>query len=180
MEKLRKAEKIGGDCFEQEERFRDNTNEWFIAGVIGIVHCVLPIVMSLVLWTIYECGQSSSFSIFNLPLPFLSQLKRFLCDIELYKLYANRNEETEKDFETKKMSILNQISSHEHIVNMSLILEASLESSFQFFFQTTYQLPRIILAFTTTGFKIEELFTWKLFSIVMSFVSFSMAFNKIR
>lgn len=180
MEKLRNAEKIGGACFEKEERFRDNTKEWFIAGVIGIVHCVLPIAMSLVLWTIYECGQSTSFSIFNLPLPFLSKLKRFLCDMELYKLYANRNKETEKDFEMKKMSILNKISSHEHIVNMSLILEASLESSFQFFFQTTYQLPIIILAFTTEGFRWEDLFTLKLFSIVMSFASFSMAFYKIR
>ena len=180
MESLRKAEKIGADCFEKEQRFRDidNINEWSFAGVIGIVHCVLPIAMSLVLWTIYECGQSSSFSIFNLALPFVTKFKRFLCDLELYQLYANK--ETEKEFETKKLRILNQISSHEHFVNMSLILEASLESSFQFFFQITYQLPTIILAFTTQGFRWEGLFTWKLFSIVMSFVSFSMAFNKIR
>ena len=176
---------IGGACFEKEQRFSSNRNEWVMAGYISIVHCVLPIVMSFIMWTIYECGHScDAVSFFNLPLPFVTKIYRFICDKELYKHYSdldrNKDSETKKAFEKKKMSILDKISSHEHIVNLSLIIEASLESSFQFFFQTTYQLPSIILAFTTAGFKMEELFTWKLFSIGLSFASFSMAFFKIR
>merc|ERR1711894_241971 len=112
----------------------------------------------------------------------MGKFYRFLCDIKLYKNNADRNIKTEMDFENDKKSILEKISSHENIVNLSLIIEASVESSFQFFFQTTFQLPSIILAFTdpSAGFEWTDLFNWQFFSIAMSFVSFSNAFLKIR
>ena len=122
------------------------------------------------------------FEIFHLPLPPLTKFYRFICDKKLHKNYAHRDIKTEKDFEKDKKSILEEISSYENIVNLSLIIEASVESSFQFFFQTTFQLPSIILAFTDPSARFEwtDLFNWKFFSIAMSFVSFSMAFLTIR
>ena len=183
MDSLRNIEKLGENCFENEERFRENIMEWNLAGVISAVHYVLPFFMSFLIWIIYEFGRScGTVEIFNLPLPPLTKFYRFLCDIKLYKNNADRNIKSEIDFENDKKSILEKISSHENVVNLSLIIEASVESSFQFFFQTTFQLPSIILAFTdpSAGFEWTDLFTWQFFSIAMSFVSFSNAFLKIR
>ena len=183
MDNLRKIERLGENCFENEQRFRENPEEWNLAGVISAVHFFLPFLMSFLIWIIIELGRNcGEVEIFHLPLPPLTKFYRFLCDIKLYKNYADRNAKTETEFENKKKSILEKISSHENIVNLSLIIEASVESSFQFFFQTTFQLPSIILAFTnqTAGFEWTDLFTWQFFSIAMSFVSFSNAFLKIR
>ena len=139
--------------------------------------------MSFLIWITYELGRGCGVKgIFDLPLPPLTKFYRFLCDIKLYKNYANRNSKTEKEYENDKKSTLDEISSYENIVNLSLIIEASVESSFQFFFQTTFQLPSIILAFTdpSNGFEWTQLFNWRFFSIAISFVSFSVAFFKIR
>ena len=185
MDSLRNIEKLGQHCFENEQRFRENPIEWKHAGVISAVHYVLPFLMSFLIWIIYEFGRScgaGAVEIFNLPLPPLTKFYRFLCDIKLFKIFADRNVKTEKEFEVDKKRIHEEISSHENIVNLSLIIEASVESSFQFFFQTTFQLPSIILAFTdpSAGFEWSDLFNWQFFSIAMSFFSFSNAFLKIR
>ena len=77
---------------------------------------------------------------------------------------------------------MEKIDAYENIVNLSLIVEASVESSFQFFFQTVYVLPTIILSFTVVSgsFEWTDLFNWKTFSILLSFASFAWAFNTIR
>ena len=183
MDSLRNIEKLGENCFKNEQRFKENPSEWNLAGIISAVHYVLPFLISFLFWIIYELGRScGAVEIFNLPLPPLTKFYRFLCDIKLYKNFADRDVKTDKEFEKDKKSILEEISSYENIVNLSLIIEASVESSFQFFFQTTFQLPSFILAFTdpSAGFEWTDLFNWKFFSIAMSFVSFSNAFLKIR
>ena len=70
----------------------------------------------------------------------------------------------------------------DQIVNLSLIIESSVEASFQFFFQTVYVLPTLILSFTDVSgtFDWKDLFNWKTFSIVLSFATFAWAFNVIR
>ena len=185
MDNLRSIEKLGENCFENEQRFRENPMEWNLAGVISAVHFILPFLMSFLIWIIHEIGRScraGAVEIFRLPLPPLTKFYRFLCDVKLYNNYTDRKFKTEKEFETNKKSILKEISSHEDIVNLSLIIEASVESSFQFFFQTTFQLPSIILAFTepSAGFEWTDLFNWQFFSIAMSFFTISYAFLKIR
>ena len=138
-----------------------------------------PLCPAFLIWIIYELERScGTREIFNLPIPPFTKFYRFLCEIKLYKNYADRNGKTEKECENDKKSIIKEISSHENIVNLSLIIEASVESSFKFFFQNTFQLPSIILAFTDTsaGFEWTDLFKWRFFSIAMSFVSFSISF----
>ena len=68
------------------------------------------------------------------------------------------------------------------MVNLSLIIEASVESSFQFFLQTTFILPSVVLAFTdpSRGFEWTDLVNFRFLSIAMSFASFSFGFYKIR
>ena len=80
-----------------------------------------------------------------------------------------------------------EISSHEHVVNLSLIIESSVESSFQFFFQTVFLWPSIILTFINANVsgaggasEITDLFNRKTFSIGLSFATFAMSFYRIR
>ena len=82
----------------------------------------------------------------------------------------------------KKKQIDDGISAYEHIVNLSLIIEASIEASYQFFMQTIFVLPTVILAFTdpTGVFDWANLFNIRFASIVISFASFSYGFYKIR
>jgi len=70
---------------------------------------------------------------------------------------------------------------NENKVNNSLIIESSLESSFQFNFQTLYLLPTIILNFKLNGTNdLTDLVNWKLLSILLSFGTFAFTTYKIR
>ena len=128
----------------------------------------------------WECELAS---ITNLPIPVITKVNRFLWDITLYKhLTTERNAETEKTYLARKKQINDKISAYEHVVNLSLIIEASIEASFQFFMQTIFVLPTVILAFTdpTGVFDWANLFNIRFASIAMSFASFSFGFYKIR
>ena len=52
---------------------------------------------------------------------------------------------------------------HANIVNISMIVEAATESGFQYWFQTIYLLPSIILTFHNVGGNWTELFNWRVF-----------------
>ena len=125
-------------------------------------------------------------AITNLPIPVITKVNRFLWDITLYRHFAwterNKNADTEKIYQAKKKQIDDEISTYENVVNLSLIIEASIEASFQFFMQTIFVLPTVILAFTdpTGVFDWANLFNIRFASIAMSFASFSFGFYKIR
>ena len=61
-------------------------------------------------------------------------------------------------------------------MTLALIIEASLESYFQFWLQINYSLPDI---FTNID-NIRELVTWRTLSIVFSFITISFSVFKIR
>ena len=65
----------------------------------------------------------------------------------------------------------------------SIVCETGMESNFQFWFQTQYILPALvtnILDFTDGNLDITELVNWRVFSIILSFVSISWTAVKIR
>jgi len=175
LKTLTYAKKTLQDCYEKEERFSEN-NEWFVAGVVSWVHVGLSVVIALIIWLAVDLGRECGMpSITNLPIPIITKFKRFLWDITLYKHFAwterNKNEETEKKYQARKKQIDDEISAYENVVNLSLIIEASIEASFQFFMQTIFVLPTVILAFTdpTGVFDWANLFNIRFASIALSF-----------
>ena len=68
------------------------------------------------------------------------------------------------------------------IVIISMIIEAAIESGFQFSFQSIYLMPTLILSFIGIGETTSwtDLFNWRLFSIAMSFYTFAWTFYSIR
>ena len=85
-------------------------------------------------------------------------------------------------YEEKKKNIMKKLAAIENSVNLSLIIEASVESSVQFFFQTVFLLPNIVLTFTDPDGSLvwTDLFNWKTISILLSFMSFAWAFYTLR
>ena len=180
------VKKIADDCFDNEERFSD-PNDWWIAGTVSSAHCALPILIGFILWGVLQIGQGCDLkSLRNLPLPFVTRWYKFLLDRELYSNYAwsdrNKSQETQSEYEKRMKQCSENLDAHDQMVNLSLIIESSVEASFQFFFQTVYVLPTLILSFTDVSgtFDWKDLINWKTFSIVLSFASFAWAFYVIR
>ena len=106
----------------------------------------------------------------------------------MYNNFANEkrydNDDTKKEFERLKEQYQRKLDKIEDIVNLSLILEASLEASFQFFFQTVYIMPSVVVAingiFDSRTFAWEDLFNRRILSILISFLTFSWAYYAIR
>ena len=98
------------------------------------------------------------------------------------KLYTKRAEMNLRDKGEFEKKMTKQMEKEEEIQKseiFSIVCETGLESNFQFWFQTQYYMPVLvtnILDYT----DITELFNWRVFSIVLSFVSISWTAVKIR
>ena len=120
------------------------------------------------------------------PIPLLAKIKRFTCDRKLFQVYAwqqrNDSEENKKIYEERKMKCMKETEAHDQMVVISMVIESSVESSFQFFMQTAFVMPTLILAFTGTSgsTNLEDVFNLRTLSILSSFLSFAMAFYSIR
>ena len=129
------VKRISDECFENEQRFTNNT-DWRIAGAVCVAHCIIPILASLILWEVIQRGMKwSKRSWTKLPIPPLTKLHKFSLEKKLYKIYAraNRNEsmETQMQYEKEKKKCKDEIEAHENVVVLSLVVESSLEASFQ-------------------------------------------------
>ena len=182
------VKKLADDCFNDEQRFED-PNDWWIVGTVSSFHIALPFLIGFILWGVLQIGQKFEFKSFRkLPFPFVTRWFKYKLDKDLYRNYAwpdrNKDKTSEAKYEKTEKKCKEQLDIHDQLVNLSLIIESSIEASFQFFFQTVYVLPTIILNFTdvtgTGRLDWQDLFNWKMFSIVLSFASFAWTFYVIR
>ena len=83
------------------------------------------------------------------------------------------------DFKEKVPEIEAEMAYYEDSVNLSSSIEAATEAGPQFFFQTVYFLPNLILILVRfQGW--QELVSYKMFSIVVSFTSVAVSNYFIR
>ena len=184
LKSLRIATKNGENCFENEQRFEEDPRNWWVAGVISVVHCASPIFFSWIFWYILEAARCNRLSFFKLPLPFITKFYKCYCECQLYYLNTHKNrkesEEMKKQYQLKVQKCIQRLKQNANTVNFSMIIEAAMESSFQFFFQTVYMMPTLILSLTDDSTHLTELFNWRLFSIFISFATFAWTFYSIR
>ena len=126
---------MADNCFQNEKRFED-PHDWKIAGIVCAIHVGLPILASILIWLIVQIQQRCSFeTLFKMPLPPVSKGFKFWYEWSLFKnnSRSDRNESKEKleEYNKKKKEYMDESASHEHIVVLSLVIEASIEASFQ-------------------------------------------------
>ena len=80
-----------------------------------------------------------------------------------------RDEKRGEGKEKKIRKCKEKIQDHENIVNMSLILEAGIESAFQFYLQSLFSMPSTLNQSGT----LSDMFNLANFSIAASFVSYT-------
>ena len=76
------------------------------------------------------------------PLPLLTKLKRFQLEKKLFDQETKKTEECKDIIEEKKKTKA-KIERQNKFVNISMITEATMESSFQLWFQTHFLFPMI-------------------------------------
>lgn len=143
-----------------------------------MIHCFTPIIFALI---VFICSEVSTYSKepinrFRIPIPFITKWSRMYKEWKLYLTYTD--EDALQDREKIKRSLKDQ----EDIIILSMAIESASAASFQFFFQTTYLLPSIILAFMDIdgANEITNLVNYRILSILLSFVTFAWASFTIR
>ena len=181
---LEKAKNLGDSCFNRGQRFDDNSEEWNKAGNIAAIHCALPFLVSLGIWMIQN--KICSTAICSIPSPIISKLCNFFLTGRLGYIYTkNRNSKDDKsEYENKKNKWIEKIRRNEAIANLSHLIEATFEASFQFTYQTVYLMPTVFISLTAAESKgltnWTDIFQWRILSILISFGSFAFTFYNIR
>ena len=182
LEMVRNIKLMADYCFVHDNRFEESS-EWRIVGIMSACHCALPILVSIITWMFSSnwrlCDRRS---LLTFPLPFVTKMYQFHYTRKHFKTYTKdrRGEEDRSKFELNRGKWMNKIRNHEAVVNLSLLIEASIESSFQFWFQTTFLIPTVIITITDGLVNWTDLFSWRLASICISFGTFAYAFYNIR
>ena len=166
------------DCTENSNRF-SNRNEWYLIFQIGLVHLMMPFIVAFITWVVIEQGRWSKTSILRLPIPIFTVPYKFYYDKQMIEIMAtpdrDDNEETRKKYEKAKEAVQKKLDSLETTVNLSKIVESAVESRFQFFYQTVFIFPSIVLSVTDDagGGDWRKLVNWRSLSILLSFTSFA-------
>ena len=188
LRRLRKVEQLGASCFNREQRF-DNSFEWNTAAIITLVHCgALPLLVSLIIWL-----SQHSFKICNLeaflrfPHSLPAMIYQFHYTRKLIGNYAKdrKGEYNKWFFEVNKTKWIEKLRKNESLLNLSHMIEATIESSFQFWFQTIYAFPTILLTVNEdkqgqTRIDTNDFVNMRMLSILFSFGTFAFTFYNIR
>ena len=86
-------------------------------------------------------------------------------------------------YEKQKTDLIEELEDQKTITTISMINEASMESSFQFLFQGLFSLPTLVFSFFDIYAgkkKMTDLVTWKIVSIILSFLTFALTSFNIR
>ena len=175
---LRLAGKNGKVCFENEKRFND-PEEWHLAGIVAMIHCVAPIGFALFVFLVSLFHLKDNIR-YMIPLSFITKLYRACIEWKFFAIFTKKD--NEKEYSEQKGYWLEILELHEKVVTLSMTIEASLEACFQFWFQTIYLLPSLILGIMDIigANEISDLVNYRTLSIFMSFLTFALASIIIR
>ena len=193
LEPLKEIKQLGVNCKEKEKNRLMESHEWRKIGIISSVNLIISFLAAFIIWLVLQTDKKWDFDIFHLPLPFLTKMKMFYWNKKLFDNYSweerNSSKKNKEEFEVEKKRCLNKLADQENRIILSLIIEASVEATFQFFFQTVFLLPKILVTLISVGslgvaailpWNNGALFTWEFFSIYSSFFTFAWAFHSIR
>ena len=113
----------------------------------------------------------------------LSPFTKFHKTIIEAKSHLNNKRKGEADYDKTNTELIQELEEQKTITTISMIQDASFESSFQFLFQGLYSLKTIIFAIMDLeggSLTLTDLVNWKNVSILLSFLSFAFTSFNIR
>ena len=159
-----------GPRFEDPDMFRQNA-------IYTLVHCISPFLFIILAWLHTmrgsHIGRLKKKELAKVPLPLISRIYKLILEIKKIKLRSkfSFNEDVKKADD--------DIVDYEDTINLSSSIEAATEASPQFFFQTVYSIPTVIISFVGYhGWR--ELVSYKMLSIAFSFTSVAFSNYFIR
>ena len=175
---LKSLGRTGKGCFETEKRF-DESYEWNLAGFVTLLHCFLPFVFEFIIF-IVGCFTTAKIDFSNIPLPFVSKVYKTYIEWKLFLVFTVIGDE--RRYMEEKGKWQPKLDEYEKVITLSMAIEASLEACFQFWFQTNFLLPSVILGIIDIdgADQITDLVNFRIFSIFLSFFTFAWASFTIR
>ena len=151
--------------------------------IASLIHIIMPFAFSVfvffnLLWS--RILKFDHYLFFKFPLPPFTQLYKTIIE---FKSFVNNKNKEDTNYEQKNIHLTQELEDQKIITTVSMILEASMESSFQFFFQGLFSLPTLVFAFMNIHegtMKMTDLVNWTNVSIVLSFLSFAYTSYNIR
>ena len=164
------------------QRFSDK-NEYQLIGTVSCVHVILPFAITIMIFInlcIRRVIELNRFTILKFPIPPISKFYKTMIEVQTFK--NNTKRENFKEYDANKDKLIRKLDDQNKLTNISMLIEAGAESSFQFLFQSLYLLPTIMLAFTelSSVSDLSGLIDFKILSILISFVTFSWSSFNIR
>ena len=154
------------------------------ARIATVVHIILPFVFAtltflMLLWSNFNVLKMDGYLLFRFPLPPVAKFNKTVIEC---RSYVNDMRKGEADYDEKKTKLIKELDDQKIVTTIAMILEAGLESSFQFLFQGLYSLPTLTVAFMDIrGINnLTDLVNWKVVSIIFSFLSFAQTSFNIR
>ena len=146
--------------------------------MISLAHVILSFLMPfLVFFTaIYKKKDGFWKNIWKFPNPMITKYRKFMLEYQEHKLRSFPDEEERKK---RILKVKKKQEKHTRFLNVSLINEAAMESSFQLWFQTLYMFP-IVLFFLggESGCLRTEVIIGTI-SILCSFISLTYSVNSV-
>ena len=170
-----------------------SSEEWSLRGYISAGHIMGPVIFILVCGIVdFRFDPSVNpiillfYFIWNLHFPFITKTKKMIIEWKMFGLYTTRTPEGNESYNKKMEELKEEEDKNQKIETFSMISETAIESVFQFWFQSQYLMPTLvinILSYTTkdgTTKSAKDLVNFKLMSILFSFVSIAWSAVKIR
>ena len=139
----------------------------------SLIHCIAPIIWTILVFRLRLKMPMKVSNIWKIPFPLITRIKQIHHDRQMFKMRSRW------DFKQKVPKIEAKIANFEDSVNLSSSIEAATEAGPQFFFQTVYFLPNLII--NLVRFQgLQELVSYKMISIAFSFTSVAVSNYFIR
>ena len=168
-----------------------SSEEWSLRGYISAGHIMGPVIFILVCgivdfsvlqWRVILSVNPIIllfYFICNLHFPFITKTKKMIIEWRMFGLYTKRNPEDNESYNKKMEELQAEEDKNQKIETFSMISETAIESVFQFWFQSQYLMPTLVINILSSSSP-KDLVNFKLMSILFSFVSIAWSAVKIR
>ena len=168
----------------------DVASDWFFyndltdeeARIVSLIHIILPFFSALfVFFTLLGSKiKCDCYLFFKIPLSPITKLQKTVLEC---KTFVNNKNKEDQNYEQTNTSLIQDLDDQKIFTTVSMILESSMESVFQFYFQALYSLPTLFLAYLDIhdgNLTTKQLVNWNNMSIALSFFSFAFTSFNIR